>query len=165
MEEYLRTSYRPDCDYVDGEVQERNLGERDHAKLQIWLGHLFLMHAEAWQIEPLTECRYQVSPTRFRIPDLAVTREGAETGRIIQTAPVLCIEILSPEDTWKRIESRIADYLDAGVQCIWVFDPEEKTAFLYGPNGRQTVQSNEISVPGTAIRFTLEEVFRPLNKK
>ena len=26
VEEYLHTSYRPDCDYVDGEVQERNLG-------------------------------------------------------------------------------------------------------------------------------------------
>ena len=25
VEEYLRTSYRPDCDYVDGEVLGRNL--------------------------------------------------------------------------------------------------------------------------------------------
>ena len=28
VREYLSTSYRPDCDYVDGEVQERNLGEK-----------------------------------------------------------------------------------------------------------------------------------------
>jgi hypothetical protein len=33
IEEYLRTSYHPDCDYVDGEIQERNLGEREHARL------------------------------------------------------------------------------------------------------------------------------------
>jgi hypothetical protein len=26
VEEYLHTSYQPDCDYVDGEVLERNLG-------------------------------------------------------------------------------------------------------------------------------------------
>ena len=25
--EYLSTSYRPDLDYVDGELQERNFGE------------------------------------------------------------------------------------------------------------------------------------------
>src|SRR5579875_879313 len=25
VEEYLSTSYRPDCDYVDGEIEERNL--------------------------------------------------------------------------------------------------------------------------------------------
>ena len=34
VSEYLNTSYSPDCDYVDGEVQERNLGELDHSDLQ-----------------------------------------------------------------------------------------------------------------------------------
>jgi hypothetical protein len=34
VEEYLSTSYRPDCDYVDGLVEERNLGEYDHAAVQ-----------------------------------------------------------------------------------------------------------------------------------
>ncbi|HWZ34412.1 MAG TPA: hypothetical protein VNX18_23900 [Bryobacteraceae bacterium] len=29
--EYLATSYRPDCDYIDGHIEERNLGEWDHA--------------------------------------------------------------------------------------------------------------------------------------
>jgi hypothetical protein len=33
-EEYPRTSYRPDCDYVDGEVVERNLGEYEHGSTQ-----------------------------------------------------------------------------------------------------------------------------------
>jgi hypothetical protein len=28
--EYLRTVYEPDCDYVDGRVEERNVGEFDH---------------------------------------------------------------------------------------------------------------------------------------
>ncbi len=32
--EYLSTSYRPDCDYVDGELLERNSGELEHARLQ-----------------------------------------------------------------------------------------------------------------------------------
>ena len=30
VEEYLRTSFDPDCEYVDGEVLERNVGETDH---------------------------------------------------------------------------------------------------------------------------------------
>ena len=34
VEEYLHTAYRPDCDYVDGVVEERNLGERDHSWIQ-----------------------------------------------------------------------------------------------------------------------------------
>src|SRR5580704_12261637 len=28
VEEYLASSYKPDCDYVDGHIEERNLGER-----------------------------------------------------------------------------------------------------------------------------------------
>ena len=27
LQEYLETSYRPDCDYLDGELLERNVGE------------------------------------------------------------------------------------------------------------------------------------------
>ena len=30
LEEYLRTHYEPDCDYVDGELEERNTGELEH---------------------------------------------------------------------------------------------------------------------------------------
>lgn len=41
VEEYLRTMYDPDCDYVDGEVQERNWGERDHSDLQTEFVHYF----------------------------------------------------------------------------------------------------------------------------
>jgi len=34
--EYLETSYRPDREYVDGEVKERNVGKWEHARVQ-WL--------------------------------------------------------------------------------------------------------------------------------
>ena len=34
VDEYLRTSDRPDCEYLEGQVLERNLGERPHARLQ-----------------------------------------------------------------------------------------------------------------------------------
>ena len=34
VEEYLSTLYRPDCDLVDGALIERNVGQKDHSKLQ-----------------------------------------------------------------------------------------------------------------------------------
>ena len=34
VEEYLSTSYDPDCDYVDGELEDRNVGEKGHSKVQ-----------------------------------------------------------------------------------------------------------------------------------
>jgi len=32
--EYLQNSYRPDREYVDGEVRERNAAQWEHARLQ-----------------------------------------------------------------------------------------------------------------------------------
>ena len=46
VEEYLATSYRPDCDYVDGRIEERNLGELDHSSLQTAVA-VFLRYALA----------------------------------------------------------------------------------------------------------------------
>jgi len=47
LAEYLGSTYRPDCDYVDGEVIERNVGERDHSRAQMRLSaYLFERAAE-----------------------------------------------------------------------------------------------------------------------
>ena len=67
VEEYLRTVYRPDCDYVDGEVQERNLGEQYHGLLQATFAMIFGNHEEEWGLRVITEQRVQVSSSRYRI--------------------------------------------------------------------------------------------------
>ncbi len=50
--EYLKTTYRPDRDYIDGEVRERNLGERPHSLLQLLIGSILLAHKDDWKILP-----------------------------------------------------------------------------------------------------------------
>jgi Uma2 family endonuclease len=72
VEEYLATSYRPDCDYVDGRIEERNLGEWDHSKLHAAITAYFYQRRKTWNISVTPEQRVQVSPTRFRIPDVCV---------------------------------------------------------------------------------------------
>ncbi len=52
VEQYLRTSYRPDCDYVDGEVQQRNLGERWYSSVQMMIGIIFGRHVRDWGFIP-----------------------------------------------------------------------------------------------------------------
>src|ERR1044071_9455982 len=135
VEEYLRTSYRPDCDYVDGEVLERNIGEKSHAKLQkAILSHLSAREKELgiWVIQ---EQRVQVSAKRFRIPDICVTL-GEPNEEILRKPPFIRIEILSPEDRWSRIEQRLDDYLAMGVPYAWVLDPATKSAYTATPSER-----------------------------
>src|SRR5947209_3708408 len=109
VEEYLRTTWRPDCDYVDGEVIERNLGEYDHPRLQTVLAALCYRQEARWNARAIVEQRVQVTPTRFRIPDVCVVRKGV-VEQIVTHPPLLCIEILSKDDTVKSLHDRIEDY-------------------------------------------------------
>jgi Uma2 family endonuclease len=114
VEEYLATSYRPDCDYVDGRIEERNAGEWDHGRLQLKIGAYFLARQREWNTYASTEQRVQVREGRFRVPDVCVTL-GDPQERILTRAPFICIEVLSPEDRMIRVEKRIDDYLGMGV--------------------------------------------------
>jgi hypothetical protein len=40
VEKYLRTSYDPDMEYVDGRLCERSVGERPHSRTQIIIGSI-----------------------------------------------------------------------------------------------------------------------------
>lgn len=45
VSEYLETSYRPDCEYLEGDLLERNVGEWDHSRLQTLLSR-YLVNRE-----------------------------------------------------------------------------------------------------------------------
>ena len=159
VEEYLRTIYHPDCDYVDGRVEERNVGEFEHGRVQLALLKLFAAHEGDWGMIVVPECRLQVSTTRFRIPDVMVLRAEQVVDRIVREAPLVCIEVLSPEDTWKRLRGVLGDYLAMGVEHIWAFDPEERTAHRFDADGFHPVMEAEMVVEGTPIRLPVAEVF------
>ncbi len=65
VEEYLHSSYEPDADYVDGFLEERNLGEFDHGDLQWAVLEAINSFSATLGIRARPEVRIQVSPTRF----------------------------------------------------------------------------------------------------
>lgn len=54
--DYLHTAYRPDCDYVDGFVLERNVGTPAHSRLQSLILFWLMQHEQQWRIQALAEC-------------------------------------------------------------------------------------------------------------
>lgn len=128
---YLSTPYDPDCDYIDGEVLERNLGEERHSYLQAILSSYFVTRRRQWNVVPYTEQRVRVGLRRYRVPDICVVRGGRSPEQVFTQPPFLCIEILSTEDRLKRIEERIADYLKMGVPTVWLIDPAGPKAWIY----------------------------------
>lgn len=152
VEEYLSTSYRPDRDYVDGELLERNAGEHDHGWLQLAIASWLWTRAAQLRIRPLTEVRLQVTPTRFRIPDILVLPYDAPRDPIVRTGPLLCVDILSREDTMRAIMGRIQDYLEMGVPVCWIVEPVDRLAWIADSNGLHDVKdgmlrAGDISLP------------------
>jgi Uma2 family endonuclease len=164
VREYLTTSYRPDCDYMDGRIEERNVGEYEHGFLQALLAQLFLNNGRAWGVRAVTDVRVQVKPTSFRVPDVLVLRLDAPKERILTHPPLLVIEILSPEDRLGRFQDRIDDYLDFGIENIWVVDPERRTAHRATRTGLHIAETGELIVPETPIRVVLSELFAELDR-
>src|SRR5436305_1892227 len=93
--EYLTTSYRPDREYLEGSILERNLGEFDHSRLQYLITMALGAHEQTHNAYVLPEQRVQVRATRFRIPDISLIRRQ-DREQIIRKPPLLCVEILSP---------------------------------------------------------------------
>jgi Uma2 family endonuclease len=159
VEEYLATSYRPDCDYVDGRVEERNLGEWDHSSLQTRVSAYFFARRKEWRISVVVEQRVQVKPTRFRIPDVCVVL-GNPGEQILTKPPFLCIEILSPEDRMSRVEERIDDYLAMGVPFVWLLDPATRRAYIATVAlGLREVKDGVLRTENPALEVPLDEVF------
>src|SRR5580698_471145 len=164
VEEYLRTTYDPDCDYVDGEVQERNLGELDHSDLQSEFVHYFRMRRRKWKTYAFVEQRVQVSKTRFRIPDVCVVVGNKPTEPIFRTPPFICIEILSPEDRMARVQDRIDDYLKFGVRYVWVVNPENRRVWVYTQAGSTEVKDGTLRTENPSLTVSLAEIFAGLDE-
>jgi len=128
LNEYLSNTYEPDCDYVDGVLEERNVGLRRHSRAQTlltcWLGVREQQHKHSVLIEQ----RVKISTTRVRVPDICLVAPD-NVDEVIQKPPALWIEIVSPDDRWSRIQIRLTDCLDFGVPMIWIVDPYTKKAW------------------------------------
>jgi Uma2 family endonuclease len=159
MQEYLATGYRPDRDFVDGELQERNLGELEHSLLQGAIFAWFWARRKEWNILPLVEQRVQVASTRFRVPDVTVLRLDQAREPIITVPPLILIEVLSKDDTLRNMQERVDDYLNFGVQHVWILDPATRRAYICSPTAFQEPEHGALVVPNSPIRLVLSELF------
>jgi Uma2 family endonuclease len=161
LEEYLHTTYRPDCDWVDGELRERNVGQFDHANLQrVLCGKLFASEKQ-WGIITLLGQRLRITASRYRVPDLLVVPADYDRSPIVAIPPLLCIEILSPDDTIREIVERSEDYLGLGTPEVWIFDPAKKRAYVNSAKGLHEADAASTLKRG-AIEISLPELFKQL---
>src|SRR5581483_9348187 len=104
LDRYLHCSdWEPDAEFVNGEIEERPMGEYDHAAWQAAIQRWFWMHEKEWNVEAIGELRVQVGPAQFRVPDVTVLDRSLPVQQIVTVPPVAVFEILSPEDRFTRV--------------------------------------------------------------
>jgi Uma2 family endonuclease len=157
VEEYLRSSYDGDCDFLEGHVVERNVGELDHSDVQSsCLYYLGLQYKSYWCG---VEVRVEVKPNRFLVPDVTLVSGGKPKGRIITSPPTLTIEVFWPDDRAADLQDRIDDYLAFGVPTVWVINPVSRRAFVYTADGMREAKGGFLRTADGVIEMPLTAIF------
>lgn len=147
MEEYLSTAYEPDMDYVDGELEDRNMCEHEHNVVQKRILFRFDRRAKEWRIRAIQEQRTKLSPSRVRIPDVSVFPRDLPVERVFTRPQLIAIEVLSPEDRHSRMDKKIRNCLDFGVPNVWVVDPSTGTG--WDCSDANWLRKERFEIPGT----------------
>ena len=160
LDEYLKTSYDPDLEYVDGVLEERNLGDWLHSLIQRNL--ILALSRKYPHVFAVPELRSQTKSTRYRLPDVCVLLAPPKT-KFLLDAAFLTIEILSEDDKMTKVIEKLEEYEGKGVPNIWLIDPRLRKMSVYSGGNLHEVRSDVIvteAAAGTApLELTRDEVF------
>jgi Uma2 family endonuclease len=158
VEQYLRTSYDPDCEYADGELIERNVGEFPHSRMQGSLYSYFRRRRKLWGIVPVVEQRVQIRENKYLVPDVCVIHGPEPTARILTEPPLIWIEVLSSEDRPIRVNKKVREALAFGTKYVWVIDPETLESYVATQNSQTDLTDGIFRIDDLGIVVPLFEV-------
>jgi Uma2 family endonuclease len=141
---------------IDGERCPKLAGVAEHATL-IKLFYDILRETEKTYgtIELHRETTYvlEYSPnwvTGSRVPDLMVYDSAHMAAYIADTpnwkdlpyvlVPDLCIEVISPTDSYEAVDGKVERYLADGVRLVWVVNPRHRTIHVYSGESNISVR-------------------------
>lgn len=159
LQEYLTSTYHPDCDYADGVLVERNVGTKDHSRLQGEVFAWFRARRRVLQLAAFPEQRIQVAPRRFRVPDVCVVALPEPDEQVFTAPPYLCVEILAPEDGFPKLQERLDDYLRLGMPNVWILDPASRRAWWISGEGHFEALDDVLRTRDGRVQMQIAELF------
>jgi len=95
------------------------------------------------------------NPDTVRGPDLAFISQARlpepEPVGFPELAPDLAVEILSPDDRPGEVLGKVADYLSAGTNLVWVVDPERRLTRIYRADGTEAIVTADEALRGEDV--------------
>jgi len=158
VEEYLRTTYKPACDYIDGVLRPKAMPTWDHGYVQ---GRLTELLNSRHGVKAGSEITARIRDGKYLVPDVVAQRSD-RIQRPYPTDPVLlCVEILSPDDRFSEVVAKCEDYLAWGAEGAWIIDPQTRQAWECQTGGRPHEVTDVLTVAEFSI--SISELFAPLD--
>jgi Uma2 family endonuclease len=174
VEEYLRTDYEPNCEYLDGVLKAKSLPDRIHSALQeILLAFLRTQRGAFPTLKGRPELHNRITPTRFRIPDIAGILGRPTDGRYPSpdAPPVFTIEIASKDEPWSDLRGKMMDHLAMGVGTVILADPYNRTVLVATASEplRELPVPRVVSIPvpgyDQPLLMDFDELYRQLDEE
>lgn len=129
---------------LDGQLVERDIGAESTwiaTEISRHLGNFCTERKIGWVLG--ADASYQCfpdRPDRVRRPDVSLIRFGRlrdeklPKGQIPIT-PDLVVEVVSPNDLFESVETKMVEFLNAGVSIGWLVMPKLRMIAIYRPDG------------------------------
>jgi Uma2 family endonuclease len=162
------------CELVDGTLVEKAMGMRE-SLLAVYIGALLhgfvrprklgLVAGEAGMMK--------IAAGLVRIPDVSFIAWDRIPGRKVPKEPIpklvpnLAVEVLSKTNTPAEMKRKRREYFKAGVELMWIVDPEARTVTVYtSPRNPKTLTEAQTLDGGTVLpgfKLPLRDLFAELD--
>jgi Uma2 family endonuclease len=132
LEEFHRRfdGAKPAYEYWYGAAVQKSMPTVLHGIVQAIM--MMLLEKAGWNTA--SEVRLKIVPHAEPVPDVIAVR-GKFRGPYPTVAPDVCVEILSPRDVLAQALDKAKSYIRWGTQCVWIIDPERRTAWTLSREG------------------------------
>ena len=146
------------CELLNGRITKKQYWrDTENGMNPRSLNHSRAMHTTAAAlgdfVEPRNLGEVLITPSflvgvnrdQSRKPDVAFVAGPmpTEPEAILDLVPTLAVEIISPNNTAKEIEDKVAEYLAAGTQLVWLTFPESRMVIAFWADGGAVFKSGD----------------------
>lgn len=159
---------------VNGEVVTMAPAGGDHGRRSVSIAASLLRFITANELGDVgveVGYRLRTDPDVLYAPDVAFSsREQLPGGRFptgfVEGPPTLAVEVVSPGDTASEVAAKVAEYLAAGAERVWVVQPQLRTVTVHLPNGDShtygpgdVLTSREAAFGADGFELPVDEIF------
>ncbi len=146
------------CELIDGVLVEKTVGAYE-SQLGILIGSILVNFVRPNHLGIVlgADGMMRLAPGLIRIPDVSFVALGRlPDGKVPRTAfiedgPDLAVEVISPSNTKREMDQKLADYFAAGVRLVWYVYPQPREVHVYTSPSDCTVLGEQDTLDGQDV--------------